>query len=178
MTFYQVPQFIFNPIAKRQLCSGTILLPTDFDGGLEAELNRNGLSDIRSNNLEDAVQDPEWWLQYQDDVDWVVAITQGLKENTEWITDYGLTVAKKGICLLDRITFLEPTRRREAFLTTSSLTNLIILSPRPSFRADGKQLKDSVTSAWFVFQKGGEAGVKTEIDFEVGWQRPKSISPQ
>jgi hypothetical protein len=177
MSFYQVPNFIFNPIAQRQLCTGSVLLPTDFSGELEAQLNQSGLTETHSNNLEASVQDPEWWLQYKDDVDWVIAITQGLKGNTDWITDYGLTVAKKGVCLLDRITFLEPTRRREGFLKTSSLTNLIILSPRPSFRADGKQLKDSVTSAWFVFQKGGAADVKTEIDFEVGWQRPKSICP-
>jgi hypothetical protein len=177
MSFYQVPSFIFNPIAKRQLCKGSILLPTDFTGELEQELHRQGLVDTCGNNLEAAIQDPEWWLQYQNEVDWVVAITQGLKENTEWIIDYGLTVARKGVCLLDRITFLEPTRKRELFLKASSLTNLIILSPRPCFRADGKQLKDSVTSAWFVFQKGGAADIKTEIDFEVGWQRPKSICP-
>jgi hypothetical protein len=177
MSFYQVPHFIFNPIAKRQLCTGSILLPTDFSGELSEQVEQSGLADIRSNTLETAIQDPEWWLQYKDDVDWVVAITQGLKENTDWITDYGLHVARKGVCILDRITFLEPTRRREEFLRVSALTNLIILSPRPSFRADGKQLKDSVTSAWFVFRKEGAADIKTEIDFEVGWQRPKSICP-
>jgi hypothetical protein len=177
MSFYQVPNFIFNPIAQRQLCTGSVLLPTDYTGGLAEELKRCGLSDIRDNSTEAAVQDPEWWLQHMSDVDWVVAITQGLKENTDWITDYGLTVARKGVCILDRLTFLEPTRKRESFLKASALTNLIILSPRPPFRADGKQLKDSVTSAWFVFQKGGDADIKTEIDFEVGWQRPKSICP-
>ena len=177
MSFYQVPNFIFNPIAQRQLCKGSILLPTDYTGELAEELKRCGLSETRSNSQENVVQDPEWWLQHKNDVDWVVAITQGLKENTDWVTDYGLTVARKGVCLLDRITFLEPTRKREAFLKPSALTNLIILSPRPSFRADGKQLKDSVTSAWFVFQKEGAANVKTEIDFEVGWQRPKSVCP-
>lgn len=170
-----MPKFIFNPIAAEGICQGRILLPTDFDGQLAEQLKGHGIKNLITVDNKEAIQDPEWWLSHKDNVDWVVAITQGMGELTDWVTDYGLEVASKGICLLDRITFLEPTRRRELFLVNSSLTNLKILSPRPSFRADGKQLKDSVTSAWFIFQRVGAADVSTNVDFEVGWQRPKSL---
>jgi hypothetical protein len=175
MSFYHVPKFIFNPIAAEGICQGRILLPTDFDGQLAEQLKGHGIESLVTVDNKEAIQDPEWWLSHKGHVDWVVAITQGMGELTDWVTDYGLEVASKGVCLLDRITFLEPTRKREPFLTNSSLTNLKILSPRPSFRADGKQLKDSVTSAWFIFHKAGAANVSTNIDFEVGWQRPKSL---
>ena len=170
-----MPKFIFNPIAAEGICQGRILLPTDFDGQLAEQLKGHGIKNLTTVDNKEAIQDPEWWLGHKDNVDWIVAITQGMGELTDWVTDYGLEVASKGICLLDRITFLEPTRRRELFLVNSSLTNLKILSPRPSFRADGKQLKDSVTSAWFIFQRASAVDVSTNIDFEVGWQRPKSL---
>lgn len=174
MKFYQVPRFVFSPIANDNLCAGSLLLPLDFDGSLEQEIKRYGLSDIVSNKQEESLLDPEWWARQKNSVDWVIAVTQG-SDYTEWVLDYGLQVARKGLCVLDRLTFLEPTRKRQAFLEGSSLTNLKILSPRPSFRADGKQSKDSVTSAWFVFRKAGAAEVNTKIDFEVRWDRPKSI---
>lgn len=173
MSFYQVPKFIFNPVAKSKLCSGTILLPADFEGQLYEQVKNGGFTDIILNNDEHNIQNVEWWESYKNKIDWVVAITQGLKEHTPWITEYGLQVASKGICILDRLTFLEPTRSREAFLQNASLVNMKILSPRPAFRADGKQLKDSVTSAWFFFQKTGEAVPSTVIDYEVSWLRPK-----
>lgn len=174
MKFYQVPRFVFSPVANDSLCLGSLLLPTDLDGSLEKEINRCGLKDTVANNSEANILDPSWWAGYKDKVDWVIAVTQG-SEYTEWVTDYGLQIARKGLCLLDRLTFLEPTRKRQDFLESSALTNLKILSPRPSFRADGKQSKDSVTSAWFVFRKAGAAMVNTKIDFEVRWDRPKNI---
>ena len=172
MKFYQVPRFIFNPIASEGICEGSCLLPTDWEGNLEKEIRVYGKDDITSNKIEANVTDPDWWYTNKGQVDWVIAITQG-SEYTEWILDYGLDTANKGICILDRITFLEPTRKREGFLDNSCLTNLKILSPRPAFRADGNQSKDSVTSAWFVFRKAGAARVNTKVDFEVGWDRPK-----
>lgn len=175
MSFYQVPKFIFNPVAQSKLCSGTILLPSDFSGQLEKQINDSGLTETIINKNERNILDSEWWESYRGKVDWVIAITQGLKEYTTWITECGLDIANQGICILDRLTFLEPTRNREAFLQEASLVNMKILSPRPAFRADGKQLKDSVTSAWFTFKKPGEAVVSTSIDYEVGWLHPKNL---
>lgn len=175
MSFYKVPPHIFNPIAKRGFCSGSVLLPTDYDGQLKPQIKASGIDDIRDNTYPAAVQDPEWWTQYDKDVDWVVAITQGLKEETEWVLEHGVKVARCGVCVLDRLSLAEPTRGRHAFLARNLMTNLIILSPRPSFRADGKKLKDSVTSAWFVFRENAPVTGETKVEFEVGWQRPAPV---
>jgi len=74
------------------------------------------------------------------------------------------------------LTFLEPTRDRSDFLTSKPLSNLIILNPRPKFRADQTKSKDSVTSAWFVFSKTHDRKDGTNIEYEVSWQRPRSFT--
>jgi len=157
------------------MIKGKVLLPSDFDGELASQLRGYGLGELTVNRNRDNVTDIEWWTQQKDQHDWVVAITQGDKDNCHWITECGIQAARYGVCILDRISFLEPTRGREDFLTSTSLTNIKILSPRPSFRADNRSSKDSVTSAWFVFHKAGAALTSTQIDFAVGWQRPKDL---
>ena len=155
----------------------TILLPSDFTGELEEQIKSYKPDGIIANKQRDNIQNHEWWTSQAGKVDWVIAITQGTGEDASWITECGLDVATKGVCILDRLTFLEPTRKREAFLQEANLIDLKILSPRPAFRADGKQLKDSVTSAWFVFKKSGAARTSTFIEYEVGWLRPKRPQP-
>jgi len=154
---------------------GAVLLPFDPEGALEKQVRKAQVTDIISNDSQENLVDLDWWSQQKGKVDWVVAITQGMKEYTKYVTECGIQVARKGVCVLDRLTFLEPTRAREDFLRDASLTNIKILSPRPSFRADGTNSKDPVTSAWFVFQKPGAAPVNTTIDFEVGWHRPQDL---
>lgn len=177
MSFYQVPKFVFDPIGRSGVCHGNILLPADFTGGLKKQVEKYGYDGVTSNENPDNLEDPEWWEAQRDSFDWIVAITQGLGDKTNWILEYGLDVTRHGVVVLDRLTLLEPTRKREGFLKESNLVNLKILSPRPSFRADNKQLKDSVTSAWFVFYPIGAAPTNTTIEYEVGWQQPKILSP-
>jgi hypothetical protein len=173
--FYRVPRYIFDPIRNAGLVEGAVLLPFDPEGALEKQVRKAQVTDIISNDIQENLVDLDWWSQQKGKVDWVVAITQGMKEYTKYVTECGIQVARKGVCVLDRLTFLEPTRAREDFLRDASLTNIKILSPRPSFRVDGTNSKDPVTSAWFVFQKPGAAPVNTTIDFEVGWHRPQDL---
>ena len=154
---------------------GAVLLPFDPEGALEKQVRKAKVTDVISNDCQENLVDLDWWLQQKGKVDWVIAITQGMKEYTKWITECGLQVARTGVCVLDRLTFLEPTRAREDFLRDTSLTNIKILSPRPSFRADGTNSKDPVTSAWFIFQKPGAARVNTTIDFDINWHRPQDL---
>ena len=174
-TFYKVPKYIFNPIAESGIISGSVLLPYDENFELTTQVREAGIVDVTANTVADNVSDLEWWSQQKDKYDWVIAITQGTKELTTWITECGIQSAVKGICILDRLTFLEPTRSRQNFLEEASLENIKILSPRPSFRDDRKSLKDSVTSAWFVFKRQGSALIKTNVDFEVGGHRPTNL---
>jgi len=173
--FYRVPRYIFDPIRNGGLVSGSVLLPFDPDGDLEKQVRKAQVTDVIRNDCQENLMDLDWWSHQKDKADWVVAITQGMKEYTKWVTECGLQVAKKGVCILDRLTFLEPTRAREDFLQNASLTNIKILSPRPSFRADGTNSKDPVTSAWFVFRKPGAAHVNTAIDFDINWHRPQDL---
>jgi hypothetical protein len=173
--FYRVPRYIFDPIRNAGLVEGAVLLPFDPEGALEKQVRKAKVTDVISNDCQENLVDLDWWLQQKGKVDWVIAITQGMKEYTKWITECGLQVARTGVCVLDRLTFLEPTRAREDFLRDASLTNIKILSPRPSFRADGTNSKDPVTSAWFIFQKPGAARVNTTIDFDINWHRPQDL---
>lgn len=174
-SFYRVPRYIFDPIRNSGIVDGVVLLPFDPEGSLGNQVKKANVKEIITNDCEENIVDLAWWSSHKDQVDWVVAITQGMKDYTKWITECGLQAARKGVCILDRLTFLEPTRAREDFLQDSSLTNIKILSPRPSFRADGTTAKDPVTSAWFIFKKAGAAAVNTQIDFEVGWHRPQDL---
>ena len=106
---------------------------------------------------------------------WTLAITQGVRDNVQWIIEPGYELASRGLIILDRLTFLEPTRTRSTFLLEKSLSNLIVLNPRPIFRADQSKTKDSVTSAWMVYDKAKPTDKGTNIDFDVSWQRPKSF---
>lgn len=173
--FYKVPSGIFNPIGKCEWFKGSVLLPLDFTGELKKQIQEFSKDEIITNELEQDVTDIDWWAQYKNQVDWVIAITQGNKEYTQWVTDCGVQIARRGVCILDRLTFLEPTKTRENFLEKFALTNIKVLSPRPAFRADEIKAKDSVTSAWFVFTDAGEAKVRTAIDYSINWQNSRDL---
>lgn len=169
--FYKTPKNIFSPIAEKNLISGAVLLINDQENSLADQIKKAGIEEIHTSTL-DQIIDSDFW-QNHTAIDWVVGITQGLRDKTEWITQCGMAKANKGLCILDRLTFLEPARQRTEILNSQTLSNIVILSPRPAFRADNKRLKDSVTSAWFVFSKNKSAAEDTKIDFAINWDRPK-----
>ena len=175
MSFYRVPDNILNPITERNLLTGRILLPLDTDGQLKAQLESLGNFDSIITSTDDSDHlDTAWWKSLPE-FDWTLAITQGVRENINWILEPGYQLASRGLVILDRLTFLEPTRSRSVFLSEKPLSNLIVLNPRPIFRADQSKTKDSVTSAWMVFDKAKQKDEGTNIDFDVSWQRPKSF---
>ena len=143
----------------------------DYENQLADQIRKAGVEEIYSTNLDEII-DSDFWEAHAS-IDWVIGITQGLRDTTEWVTHCGMAKASKGLCILDRLTFLEPTRQRAEILNSQTLKNIVILSPRPSFSADNKRLKDSVTSAWFVFSKDHSAAKDTKIDFAINWDRPK-----
>lgn len=175
MSFYHVPAQILNPLLTRDLLSGSIVLPTDVDGQLEAQLRENGFNTITRATDITQHTDLTWWSTLPK-FHWAVAITQGNTSTLDWILTPGYEMAEKGLIVLDRLSFLEPTRKRVDFLQDATLSNLIILNPRPEFRADQRKAKDSVTSAWYVFDRSDKNSGGTIIDFDVNWQRPKLFS--
>lgn len=169
--FYKTPKNIFSPVAEKNLISGSVLVINDHENSLADQIKKAGVEEIHTSTL-DQIIDSDFWESHAE-IDWVVGVTQGLRDTTEWVTHCGMAKANKGICILDRITFLEPARQRSEILNSKTLNNIVILSPRPAFRADNKKLKDSVTSAWFVFSKDHSASKDTKIDFAINWDRPK-----
>ncbi len=149
-----------------------MLVINDQEQTLETQIRKVGC-EVYSCTLDDLVEGNH--LKQLPKINWIVCVTQGLGRKAEWVIDCGMKLPDKGFCLLDRISFLEPTRSREVLLKSHSLRNLIVLSPRPAFRADNKQAKDSVTSAWFVFSTEATTKKNTEIDFALNWQRPETV---
>ena len=170
--FYKVPEFIYSPLAEKEIVKGKVLVINDHDHALSDQINSEECEVYRASLME--IIKPEYWATVPKP-DWVVCITQGLAHQSMWALDCGQQIAKKGFCVLDRISFLEPTRNRQEILLNSVLKNIIILSPRPAFRSDRKQLKDSVTSAWFVFANEPTDKSDTKIDYALNWQRPKML---
>jgi hypothetical protein len=64
-------------------------------------------------------------------------------------------VATAGVALLVRLSFLEPTRERGAWLAAHP-PDLVRVLPRPSFTGDGRT--DAVTVAWLVWYAAGTTG--------------------
>ena len=64
-------------------------------------------------------------------------------------------VATRGVALLVRLSFLEPTRERGAWLAAHP-PDLVLVLPRPSFTGDGRT--DAVTVAWLVWYAADVAG--------------------
>ena len=170
--FYKIPELVFSPLAAKNIVLGRVLVINDQEQLLEKQVSREGC-EVYSCTLDDLADSDSWKTLPR--IDWMICVTQGLGKKAEWVMDAAMSMPEKGFCLLDRISFLEPTRPREVLLKSHSLRNLIVLSPRPAFRADNKQAKDSVTSAWFVFSTDSTHKKNTEIDFALNWQRPQAV---
>lgn len=167
--FYLIPDGVTQTLVKHTLVEGTVLVPYDPDNTLSNQLKKHKMAVTTNKDVEN-ILDPNWWVSMRDKkFDWVISSTVGLKEASDYILDYGMTIAVKGIAVLDRLSFLEPVTRRRTFLLKNKLSNLVVLSPRPNFRAVGST-KDSVTSCWFVFQKPDEWIGGTMISFAVNWE--------
>ena len=166
--FYQLPQGLVRALSSKITLSGKLLLPCDTDAQLAQQLQQLQLScDSYEPGMH--VFDPLWWNSKHEVYDWVIANTTGLKEETQYVLDYGISVAKEGVIVLDRLSFLEPVTRRRKFLQNNKLSDLMILSPRPRFSAVSNT-RDSVTSAWFVFKRPDEWFDGTNIEYLVDWQ--------
>ncbi len=175
--FYTVPELVVNELLrfKRLAKDSKILCPYDPQKILTDQLIGKGCQNVMGFSDESLVVDPIWWVQQRDqNFDWVVCVGIGMREVKNYVMDYGMQTARKGLIILDRLSFLEPVESRRNFLTTYKLSDIIVFSPRPQFRALGGT-KDSVTSAWFVFEHGWADG--PNLDFSINWNRPGALPP-
>lgn len=173
--FYTIPEAVLVELLTQKPLNTTanILCPADPNNILAELLRKQGFNNIKSCNDPEDLVNPIWWSQQRSqNFDWVVAVTAGLKDIKNFVLDYGMQTAKKGLIILDRLSFLEPVESRRVFLTSYKLSNIVIFSPRPQFRALGGT-KDSVTSAWYCFEHGWIDG--PNLTYSVNWNRPKPL---
>lgn len=174
--FYSIPNGVTHALVKHAYITGTVLVPHDPLGILSDQLRSHNYA-VTRNEDESNLTDPIWWVsEKQKNYDWVIANTTGLSEYSEYILEYGMQIATQGIAVLDRLSFIEPVARRKTFLLKNKLSNMIVLNPRPKFRALGSA-RDSVTSCWFVFQKPENWHDGTHISFGLDWDRVEPLPP-
>ena len=167
--FYVVPDGVTHTLIKHTFISGNVLVPYDPQHVLSTQLQKHKYT-VTTNEDPNNLMDPIWWVSMREKkYDWVICSTMGLKDYSEYIMEYGMSIATNGIALLDRLSFLEPVFKRRTFLLKNKLSNMVVLSPRPKFRAVGST-KDSVTACWFVFQKPDKWMDGTMISYAVNWE--------
>lgn len=167
--FYVVPDGVTHTLLKHTYVSGNILVPHDPNKTLSVQLQKHRCT-VTTNEDPSNLVDPVWWVSMRErNYDWIVCSTMGLKEYSEYILEYGMSIAVNGVAFLDRLSFLEPVAKRRNFLLKNKLSNMVVLSPRPKFRSIGSS-KDSVTACWFVFQKPDKWMDGTMVSYAVNWE--------
>lgn len=174
--FYNLPSGVVKALKENhEGLNGKILAPYDPLHLLTDNLKKDGLQ-ITVNENEENLYDSIWWSSLQtQDFSWTAAVTIGSNDYNQYILEYGLQIAQKGLIVLDRLSFLEPATKRRRFLQENPLTKMIVLSPRPKFRAIGST-RDSVTACWFIFEKN-RPNQGTEIVYALDWDAVKPLTP-
>lgn len=171
---YYTPETLVTELINHVSIFGNVLEPCVGNGQIAAALlerrpvftrpvlTTNDIDYTHFADFHEDATDYNSQMWYRPRPDWVITnppfnVAMPILENA-WLH------CRFGIAFLLRLTFLEPTAKRQEWLKahSSELSNLIIFgSPRPSFTDDGKT--DSVTTAWAVWRKGWNKG--TEVTF-------------
>jgi hypothetical protein len=131
-----------------ECCSGDLSMSWVLGGSrFVAGVWTNDIDPQRSAKSHGDAADPSWWRSIET-FDWVVTNPPFLKAAE--ILKLAHQHAYVGVAMLLRLSFLEPCEGRALFLAENPPDKLIVL-PRISFTGDGKT--DSVTCAWFVWDK-------------------------
>lgn len=117
---------------------------------------------------------PESWRNFKDAVDdelsfdWV--ITNPPFDQAPLILPLAYEHARKGMAMLLRLSYVEPCDNRGEWLEEHPPNHTMIFNPRPSF-TDNKKT-DSVTTAWFVWEKGN---TNQQYHFVRNWRKKKYL---
>lgn len=159
--WYPTPSSATEALLKEYTFSGTILEPCVGDGAMHKVLTTLGLP-IITNDI-----DIKWKADHHlnasspdlyaatGPIDWVIT-NPSFKDAFE-ILKQSYLHADIGVAMLLRISFLEPTFKRQQWLAENPPTSLFIL-PRISFTNDGKT--DSCTCAWMIWRKNAPTTIK------------------
>lgn len=154
--FYPTQKRLVDLLLAKVKIEGTVFEPCAGDGAIARHFPNCITNDLHpreeiATDFTLNAADPDSWLVFPQ-CDWVVT-NPPFKLASE-ILPLAFDRASVGVAFLLRLTYLEPTKNRGDWLQehSDSMTHLIPVSPRPRFRYDTKG-SDSVTCAWFVWQK-------------------------
>jgi hypothetical protein len=153
---YETSARFTHALMERVPIAGTVLEPCVGPGAIATELRAHStIREVRTNDAlsEHAADthgdatDPRWWRS-QPAPEWVVSNPPFASALP--IARLAVAQARRGVALLLRLSFLEPTRDRGTWLAAHPPTTLLVL-PRASFTGDGRC--DSVTACWCVWDR-------------------------
>jgi len=154
LDFYETPKE-FTRILLEHIeiyIDGYILEPCHGDGAISEELRTVGFkvktNDIDKDRLSDSHYDATKKSLWSCSPSWV--ITNPPFSSAHNIIPRAYASSVHGVACLLRLSYLEPCRNRVKFL--SQYPPSIVVLPRYSFTGDGAT--DSVTCAWFIWDKG------------------------
>ena len=156
--------------------SGNIIEPCAAEGRIAGVLRAHpGVTGVTTNDI-----DPTMPTHYHGDAtdagvaiwaataDWIV--TNPPFNQADQFVRLAWLKARRGVAMLLRLTYMEPTRKRAQLLRDMApyMSHLIIFSqPRPSFTGDGRT--DSTTTAWFVWQKDHDPKQGAKLVYATNW---------
>ena len=166
-SFYSLPRGIVKALIDDQKLHGTVFCPLDREDALADQLRGLGY-ETTNNQDEEVLFDDSFWVRLNQKYDYIICVTAGDSVLADHVCNWGMLVARKAVIILDRITFLEPVKKRREFLQSHRCSNMVVLNPRPQYRVMGST-KDSVTSCWFTFRRKNDWEDGTHISYGVDW---------
>lgn len=161
--FYETPPWMTHALVKYVDVQGTIFEPCVGDhsilDALPSFIGTRYANDINPACLADwhcdAATDDAWTQLPSDGVDWVITNPPFTNPLPMEILKRGLCVARVGVALMLRISYLEPTsdvkkHPRGLYLSVNP-PNKYLVMPRHSFTGNGSS--DSATTAWMLWTK-------------------------
>lgn len=176
LDFYETPPALVKALLDHVEIKGTVFEPCAGDMAIARFFPGCLTNDIdmdRETNMYLDISQWESWQYLNRPHDWVV--TNPPFNLAEKILPQAFKWANKGVAFLLRLSYLEPTLDRGLWLHQHRefLSHVIVFNPRPRFRRNkkGQLATDSVTVAWFVWEKPHNVYIGTEIHFVRGWMK-------
>lgn len=181
--FYETPPWMVRALTKYVDVSGAIYEPCVGDhsilNALPKYIGRRFSNDLNPACLADTHGDASTdapWLALKDlapdGIDWVITNPPFTNPIPMEILKRGLLIARKGVILMLRISYLEPTKDpkkhpRGPYLSVTP-PNKYLVMPRHSFTGNGSS--DSATTAWMIWSKNPLPGRPIECCYGAeGW---------
>jgi hypothetical protein len=155
---YFTPKSLTTALFQNVKISGRVLEPCSGEGWI-TEVLENYDCQVTTNDIDEQfktdyhmdISSEAFWEQMKEDhksIDFV--ITNPPFSLAPIVMKKAIELAKVGVALLVRLSFLEPCEGRDKFLVSNPPSQIIVM-PRISFTGDGKS--DSVTCCWLVWYR-------------------------